>query len=175
VAPLEIRHGPAPLDRAFPSPSAARFATELCGDIAVLGSLAIDSYMGVDISNVIIERNKLARPQWQFVCADLTGYYRPPSADLVLCFDVLIHQRSRAHYLVILAKILGATERIALISGYSKRDPGWNVFFHEPITESIQRLVPAARIKKLAEYRGTDLIKVELTRESGSDLKSGNE
>lgn len=132
-----------------------------CGDIAVLSSLAIGNYVGVDISDVIVERNRRVRPEWEFVCADLAGPYCPPPAALVLCLDVLIHQKSRQAYLAMLSKVLAATEKIALISGYSRPDPGWNVFYHEPIIDSVRRLQPYVKIEKLADYRSTDLLKIE--------------
>jgi SAM-dependent methyltransferase len=131
-----------------------------CGDIAVLSSLDIEDYVGVDIAEVIIERNRRLKPGWRFVCADLTGPYAPPSADLVLCLDVLIHQKSRHNYLTILAKVLAATDKVALVSGYSHRDPGWNVFYHEAIGDSIQRLRRDVHVEKIAEYRTTDLLKI---------------
>lgn len=132
-----------------------------CGDIEVVKSAKIRSYVGVDISDVVIERNRRIKPEWQFVCADLAGSYCPPRADLVLCMDVLIHQRSRKAYFTILSKVLDATKKIALISGHSRPDPGWNVFYHEPIADSIRRFLPSGQIEKVAEYRSTDLLKVE--------------
>jgi SAM-dependent methyltransferase len=132
-----------------------------CGDIAPLREIELGHYLGVDISDVIVEKNRRLKPQWQFVCADLTGDHCPPSADLVLCLDVLIHQKKKQSYLAILSKTLSCTKKVALISGYSKGDPGWNVFFHEPIIASIKRLSPQARIMSMGAYRGTDLIKVE--------------
>jgi len=132
-----------------------------CGDIAVVRSLPIGSYFGIDISDVVVERNRQIKPEWRFVCADLTGPFVPPPAELVLCLDVLIHQRSSRAYLAILSKTLAAAGKVALISGYSGQNPGWNVFYHEPLTSSIRRLCPEARIERLAEYRDTDLLRVE--------------
>jgi SAM-dependent methyltransferase len=131
-----------------------------CGDLATLGTLDVDRYVGLDISDVIIERNKACRPEWQFICADLAGAYRPSSADLVLCFDVLIHQKTRQAYEAILSKALSATQRVALISGYSHPAHGWKVFFHEPIGASLTRLCPQATITRVAEYRATDVFRI---------------
>ena len=134
-----------------------------CGDIAALQSISVERYCGIDISDVVIARNGLACPHWKFLCEDLTGDYVPEPAEFVLCLDVLIHQKSFQDYSSILSKSLNAAKKIALISGYSSADPGWNVFFHEPITHSIRRLRPQARrVKQLAEYRGTDLFAVEM-------------
>lgn len=135
-----------------------------CGDIAILESVEILTYTGIDISDVVIQANRAARPGWTFLCEDLTGSFEPPAADLVLCLDVLIHQRKKAGYLAILEKALRSAGKVALVSGYSSRDqdPGWNVFFYEPLLESIRRICPTGQIERLGEYRGTDLIKVQM-------------
>ena len=133
-----------------------------CGDIEILRDIKIGSYVGIDIaSNVVAKNNQLQRQNWTFLCRDLAGAYAPPPADLVLCLDVLIHQKSRSDYQNILAKTLAAARKIALISGYSRPVTGaWNVFFHEPLQISIFKQFPAAQVAKIAEYRETDLLRV---------------
>ena len=135
-----------------------------CGDIAIFDDMKIGEYIGIDISSVIVKQNKVARPNWQFLCEDLTGEFMPRPADLVLCLDVLIHQRTLANYRAILSKALGAARRVALVSGYAEADSGWNVFFHEPIECSVQEICPDAKIEKIAEYRGTHLLKVRVNQ-----------
>jgi SAM-dependent methyltransferase len=131
-----------------------------CGDLATMGMLEIERYVGIDISDVIVERNRQLRPQWQFLREDLAGGYRPDPAELVLCFDVLIHQKTRQAYEAILSKALAAAHRVALISGYSHPEHGWKVFFHEPIEQSIRRLCPNAEVTRVTTYRETDLFRV---------------
>lgn len=131
-----------------------------CGDLATMGTLEIDRYTGIDISDVIVERNRQLRPQWQFMNEDLAGPFRPAPAELVLCFDVLIHQKTRQAYDAIVSKALAAAERVALISGYTRPDHGWKVFFHEPIEQSIRRLCPNAKVALVTTYRDTDLFRV---------------
>lgn len=131
-----------------------------CGDLATMGTLEIERYVGIDISDVIVERNRQLRPQWQFLREDLAGAYTPDPAELVLCFDVLIHQKTRQAYEAILSKALAAAERVALVSGYSRADHGWKVFFHEPLEQSIRRLCPRAEVTHVTTYRETDLFRV---------------
>lgn len=134
-----------------------------CGDIAILEGLQIGSYTGVDISDLIVERNKKLRPEWRFMHADVADSATElPSADLVLCLDVLIHQKSRSAYEQVLRRAIAAARRLVLVSGYNAPDPGWNVFFHEPLTESVSRIQPKARVTHLASYRGTDLLELDL-------------
>lgn len=132
-----------------------------CGDIAILDGLEITEYVGVDISSVVVEKNRKLRPEWQFLCEDLTGQFVPQAADLVLCLDVLIHQRNRSAYSMILSKALTATRKLALVSGYPRPYRGANVFFHEPIEVSVGRLCPDAKIARVAEYQHAHLLSVE--------------
>jgi SAM-dependent methyltransferase len=133
-----------------------------CGDIEILRGLSIASYTGIDISDVVVARNRTLRPEWTFLCADLAGDFVPPEAELVMCLDVLIHQKRRQDYDAILGKALRAARKVALVSGYGKPDPGWNVFFHEPLLDSVRRIRPDASIEPLAEYRGTELLMLRL-------------
>lgn len=134
-----------------------------CGDIAILEGLQIGSYTGIDISDLIVERNKKLRPEWRFLQSNVADpAVEVPSADLVLCLDVLIHQKSRSAYEQILRCAITAARRLVLVSGYDTPDPGWNVFFHEPLTRSVSRIQPSARVTHVAAYRGTDLLELDL-------------
>ncbi len=134
-----------------------------CGDIAILEGLQIGSYTGIDISDLIVERNKKLRPEWKFLRANVADSATElPAADLVLCLDVLIHQKSRNAYEQILRRAIAAARRLVLVSGYTTPDLGWNVFFHEPLTRSVSRIQPKARVTHLASYRGTDLLELDL-------------
>jgi hypothetical protein len=60
---------------------------------------------------VIVARNRTLRPEWSFENLDAAADgARLPSADLVLCLDVLIHQKSSADYERILQHALGAAK-----------------------------------------------------------------
>ncbi len=61
-----------------------------CGDMEVSSCLPAESYVGIDISKVVIEKNKDDYPDRSFVCGDFLELDAEP-ADLVLCLDVLIH------------------------------------------------------------------------------------
>jgi SAM-dependent methyltransferase len=128
-----------------------------CGDIEILQGLELPKYTGIDISDVVIRRNRSLRSYWSFVCADIASNYIPEPADLVLCLDVLIHQKHPETYKTIISKAVKATKKIALFSGYSSEPPGWNVWFYEPLLSSLSRVSGNAQLTKLHTYRSTEL------------------
>jgi SAM-dependent methyltransferase len=129
-----------------------------CGDIEILRDVKVQKYTGIDISDVVIRRNRTLRPDWAFVCADVATDHVPKPADLVLCLDVLIHQKHLEAYTAIVSKAVHATRKIALFSGYAGPPPdGWNVWFHEPLRASLSRVSGNARLTKLDGYRSTEL------------------
>src|SRR5256885_2024228 len=65
-----------------------------CGDLCWLDEeiLTCCNYRGVDVSPVAIERAKSSYPYLEFAIYDVTGAPLDFKCDLVVSFDVLIHQ-----------------------------------------------------------------------------------
>ena len=61
-----------------------------CGDLRFWEGRDCQKYTGIDISQTIIERNKLARPHWNFICANIRDFLSL-KGKVVLCIDVLYH------------------------------------------------------------------------------------
>lgn len=89
-----------------------------CGDLCWLDDEIASStqYLGLDVSAVIIERNRLQHPACSFRVQDVTTNPIQEQADLVVSFDVLLHQCDRDDFLALVRNLLGATRRLALIS-----------------------------------------------------------
>jgi 2-polyprenyl-3-methyl-5-hydroxy-6-metoxy-1,4-benzoquinol methylase len=62
-----------------------------CGDLEVIKGLAIVNYLGIDQSSETLEIAQLARPDWSFKLAPAAD---APAAEMVICFEVLIHQET---------------------------------------------------------------------------------
>jgi hypothetical protein len=128
-----------------------------CGDLEVVRAFNIPNYLGLDQSASAIEIARRARPDWQFRLAPATDL---PSAEMVLCFEVLIHQKDKTSYDALIALLAAKTGRSLIVSGYDadrdaiRQNP--MVFFHEPLPES---LAHTGRFKSVREIgRHTDVV-----------------
>jgi SAM-dependent methyltransferase len=95
-----------------------------CGDLCFHDPslFAPIRYVGVDISEVVVEKNRQAFPGLEFVVHDVAAAPLAMKADLVLCFDVLIHQLERARFASALVNALACIGATGLFS--YKTPPG---------------------------------------------------
>jgi SAM-dependent methyltransferase len=111
-----------------------------CGDLEVVKELAIRRYVGIDQSSVALALARRARPDWEFRLAGEPGVQ---PAEMVLCFEVLIHQKTEAAYRAVIGFLAENTLGTLLVSGFAadseaiRRNP--MVFFHEPLETSLRR------------------------------------
>lgn len=94
-----------------------------CGDLCWLRTDVISPrdlgnvrYCGLDISSVIVDANRERFPTLDFRRYDLLGEPLPSGFDLVLCFDVLIHQTTVKQFTSALRNLLAGVQDTALVS-----------------------------------------------------------
>ena len=94
-----------------------------CGDLCWLRTDRLSvrdlegiRYVGLDISEAAVDANRRTFPELEFELYDLGRDPLPMHADLVLCFDVLIHQTSREQLTTCLNHLLDGIPRHALVS-----------------------------------------------------------
>lgn len=122
-----------------------------CGDLCWFkdGILGDTDYVGVDISEAIIERNRSKFPDLKFKHHDLAEAPIELKADLVVSFDVLIHQCSFELFLRVLKNIISSTKRHALISYLT---PGEQMKVNDVIPKFIIENAPASVIEEEKEF-----------------------
>ncbi len=127
-----------------------------CGDMEVSSALPAEGYVGVDISNVVVDRNREIYLDRTFICGDFLDLDLSP-ADLVVCTDVLIHIDDSDYYKRFVSRLVEKTIKVGLIAGY-EADPGYRgiVFFHEPLSKTLKR-AGVKKLCKLGSYRDTDI------------------
>jgi len=115
-----------------------------CGDMKVLEGLNMPNYTGIDIASNIISKNRTIFPNLHFLIGDFLQISQQFHAfcEIVLCFDVLIHQHNYYEYDNFVKALVTSTTKMGLISGYEKT-PDENhrseiTAYHEPITTTLR-------------------------------------
>jgi SAM-dependent methyltransferase len=166
-----------------------------CGDLCWLEDdlVAKIAYCGCDISKVVIERNQARFPQLQFLHHDVAGAALPQTADLIVCFDVLIHQIERDAFERALCHVLTSLSCKGLISYQTPhglrvpmlpdtpadvlrheeellrflkdaRFPRAEVAFHGDLIQQISRLAPELTARPVASYFPQTIYEVSRNR-----------
>jgi hypothetical protein len=76
-----------------------------CGDLSFWDGKDCDNYIGIDSSDVIIEKNKLLRKKWKFLNKPSDFYVSDIKADVVFCFDMLFHIMDDQEYYMTLQNL----------------------------------------------------------------------
>jgi SAM-dependent methyltransferase len=134
-----------------------------CGDLEVVKALALRSYVGVDQSAPALEAAKRKRPDWTFLQAPAAD---AAVAELVLCFEVLIHQESLAAYLRLIDYLAEKTRSVLLVSGYEedsepiRQNP--MLFFHEPLSLSLARTNKFESVRVIGHHTDVAIFRCEV-------------
>jgi len=116
-----------------------------CGDHRVLADVDLGArYLGVDVSDEIVEINRRKYPDRNFRRVNLAEdaeLQQAMRSDVVLCFEVLIHQHVEREYRRLVANLVKLAARGGLISGYVD-DPrpavaSEIIAYHEPVTSTL--------------------------------------
>ena len=92
-----------------------------CGDLRFWKDKKHEDYTGIDISSVIIEKNRLLRPDWTFFHGNVSSYEMHRGFDVVFCFEMLFHIMSESSFIEILKNLNRWTRKILFISCWSER------------------------------------------------------
>ena len=136
-----------------------------CGDLEVAKDFRFCGYVGWDLSAVAVEIARQKRPDWRFEQGDLWRRETKPQADLVLCLDVLIHQKKKEDYLALVADLSRATRERLIVSGY-EREPELSsniIAFHEPLSDTLKRLGAFTQAWEIGGYRDVSLLVADKT------------
>lgn len=131
-----------------------------CGDMELGSVLPAEGYTGVDVSDVAIQRNIVRFPDRRFASGDVTQLSLQP-ADLVLCFDVLIHIPTRETYEEIVRRIVQLSRRGGVVAAYSEAPKLSSItFYYEPIETTLMRL-GATNVRRIGDYHQVAVVRFD--------------
>lgn len=124
-----------------------------CGDLEVVRSLSLQDYVGLDRSEQSLARAAVARPEWSFVRAPANNV---PPAEMVLCFEVAIHQETPEDYRELIQLVSEKTLRTLIISGYDELteeiSTNHMLYFYEPLKTSLEETKKFSRIRQIGQH-----------------------
>ncbi|MUV13791.1 class I SAM-dependent methyltransferase [Noviluteimonas gilva] len=142
-----------------------------CGDLEVARTLPCGDGTGVDVSVEALRLARSKRPDWRFLTPVQFDALDGRPRDLVLCLDVLIHQRRYDEYALMLHR-LGPLARLGLlVAGYdaAPRSRSHVTWFHEPLRTTLAAMPHVVEAIPLME-RGDTTLYFAATSEAGRAL-----
>jgi 2-polyprenyl-3-methyl-5-hydroxy-6-metoxy-1,4-benzoquinol methylase len=129
-----------------------------CGDLETTRHLPLTRYTGMDLSDEALPIAAAKRPDWRFVKGSAADAGEADRADLVLCLDLLIHQKTRSDYISAVHGLATATEKRLIISGYEEPPaPSTIIAFHEPLSVTLRQTGAFNEILCIGKYRDVSL------------------
>src|SRR6266516_2520458 len=86
-----------------------------CGDTKFWFGRDCEAYTGIDISESVVARNRLERPNWKFIVSDCSKPL-PLRARIVLCMELLYHILDEKRFLDALDNLASYTSEWLFIS-----------------------------------------------------------
>lgn len=132
-----------------------------CGDLEISKVFDFEEYTGYDLSAEALKIAKKCRPEWNFVHGSINDH-PDEHADVVICLDVLIHQKTRDEYLKLIKALADATRQRLIVSGYeappSEENTSDICAYHEPLLKSLSDLGVFNEIITIGNYRGLSML-----------------
>ena len=142
-----------------------------CGDLEVVRALNLTGYVGVDQSTTTLEIAKRARPDWTFLQAPALN---ASSAELVICFEVLIHQESLTAYHQLIHYLAEKTQTILIVSGYEEESKSIRsnsmLFFYEPLSRSLKKTGKFDSVEAIGRHTDVTVFRCETRRPTLGEL-----
>ena len=138
-----------------------------CGDLEVLKVLNLQGYLGIDCSQTALALAQQARPEWAFQMFTLDeSTLAIAPKHFVICFEVLIHQRTAQAYESLIKFLADHTLQTLIVSGYEHNDATRSLnhmlFFHEPLETSLQRTGRFRSIKRVGEHTSVAIFRCDV-------------
>ncbi len=130
-----------------------------CGDGEVLRGLLLKNYLGIDVAAGALEKARIARPNGEFI---LYEGQRLEPREMVLCFEVLIHQPTVVQYRGLVVFVAAHTRRTLFVSGYEHKNPHHMVYFYEPLSQTLAGTGHFSRIEAIGAHGDVTIFRCEV-------------
>jgi hypothetical protein len=127
-----------------------------CGDLSFWAKRDCNDYTGIDISKSIVERNRILRPDWEFIWSNAETSIEGLTKDTVFCFDVLFHIMNDETYHEILENLTHYSRNHIFIYTWIRR-PFQKTRLIKRLLEAVVKFKPFRAIRLLKRILLSDL------------------
>lgn len=130
-----------------------------CGDLELLKDFKFNNYTGLDISSESLKICKAKRPDWKFI-NDTINSDEIIKANLIMCFDVLIHQSRKEDFQEMVKSMVEKAQDRIIIGAYND-PPSFNskiTHYHNSILEEIKKIDKFDEIGVMGKYRDVSVV-----------------
>ncbi len=130
-----------------------------CGDLELTKDFNFKNYLGLDISEESLKICRSKRPDWIFKNLSITDS-SVGKADLIMCFDVLIHQSSLAVFKGIISSIVSKTQNRVIIGAYNEPAEFKSdiTYYHSAILGEIKQYNEFNEVGIVGKYRDVTVL-----------------
>lgn len=144
--------------------SAASVLDVGCGNLELVRNFRMNNYLGLDQSDQALETARKAQPNWAFRAVDLQRDAASISgAEMVICFEVLIHQPMREAYDRLINFLADKAQAKLIVSGYEDRERvmagNHMIFFYEPLSQSLKKTGKFRTIEKIGSHSDVEVFR----------------
>jgi len=86
-----------------------------CGDLNFWLGRKCKDYVGIDISETILKKNKSSHPEWRFILASSDKFIKGLKRKCVFCFDLLFHVMNEDSFVKTLHNICRYSSRYIFV------------------------------------------------------------
>jgi 2-polyprenyl-3-methyl-5-hydroxy-6-metoxy-1,4-benzoquinol methylase len=137
-----------------------------CGDLETSKDFKFKNYIGYDLSEAALQMARQKCPDWEFVQGSLYPHNENRKADLVICLDVLIHQKKREDYHGLLSALVWAAKKRLIVSGYEQVPQLVSniTAFHEPLGKTLRSFGVFNEIIEIGRYNDVSLFVADVEK-----------
>lgn len=130
-----------------------------CGDLELMKEFDFKNYTGLDVSSEAIKIAESKRPDWNFKNLSVTDN-EVQNTDLIMCFDVLIHQSDAVEFGNMVKSIAEKANERIIIGAYNSKPEYGSIIthFHNGILDELSKYELFDELAVVSRYRDISVV-----------------
>lgn len=127
-----------------------------CGDLSFWAGHDCKDYVGIDLSETVIKRNKSLRPKWRFIISSSDKFITGLKKECVFCFDLLFHIMNEDSFVKTLNNLCNYSQKYVFIHTWKhnpfSRQNALRRFLRKAAITDLKYLILPSKTDKTYQY-----------------------